>query len=146
MSALFEHGPGIIFRPVTLNRTLEIRDIPLIIPINSSTGQIDWNFYGEEFLMSLSYNVSNNWVFSATFKLALNQSQEPAWSKDGWAFAPINFNALKDLDLQHDLKESNQTDEGALANISLSTPALRGRIECNQPPASAFANLSNWLM
>ncbi|KAB8203823.1 hypothetical protein BDV34DRAFT_227101 [Aspergillus parasiticus] len=145
MSALFERGPQVFSQSVTLNRSLEIRSIPHVISVESNKNEIDWNYAANEFLTDLFYNVSNNWIYSATIQLSLNKTQQPAWSKDGWAFVPVGTNALSDMDLQPDLDESNENVDGAAVNVSLTTPALRGRIECSQAPVQAFANLSNWL-
>ncbi|KAJ5620837.1 hypothetical protein N7510_004821 [Penicillium lagena] len=81
---------GSTFSPLFTTSMSEIRDIPQVISVNSDSSEIDWNYAAHGFLSDLFYNVSTSWIYAATIQLSLNKSQQPAWSKDGWAFAPID--------------------------------------------------------
>jgi hypothetical protein len=52
---------------------------------------------------------------------------------------------LNSLNLPHDLDNSDLTVGGAPSNVSFTTPAIRGRIECSEYPLSTLTNISNWL-
>lgn len=52
---------------------------------------------------------------------------------------------LNSLNLPHDLDDSDLTVGGALSNVTLTTPAIRGRIECSEYPLLTLTNMSNWL-
>lgn len=146
MSALFNRGPGNISQSVILNRTLEIRTIPFVFPTWQSLYPSASNDYAAEILSDLYSNMSTHWMYTATIQLALNGSQ-PAWSKDGWSFVPAEMDGIEkiDSDMYKKLDAKDQAVDGVQSNLSLSTPALRGRIECSAPPKEAFLNISNWL-
>ncbi|KAK5800176.1 hypothetical protein VI817_002388 [Penicillium citrinum] len=144
MSALFDRGPGIVSQPVTLDRTLELREIPFVFPASQSLYPNQLNDYAGGILSDLYANLSTHWMYTATIQLTLNGTQ-PAWSKDDWSFLPAKLDNLRDVELPNNLDESEQTLDGSYSNITFTTPAMRGRIECSQPPMQALRNLSNWL-
>jgi len=144
MSALFDRGPGVVSRPITFNRSIEIRDIPFVFPTQQALYPDTSNDYTAVVLQGLFSNMSTHWMYTATIQLALNGSQ-PAWSQDGWSFVPVGMDNLNSLDLPHDLVDSDLSVGGAPSNVSFTTPAIRGRIECSEYPLHALTNISNWL-
>lgn len=84
-------------------------------------------------------------MYTATIQLTLNGS-EPAWSKDGWSFVPAMLDSIHKVDLPNNLDASDQSVDASQLNVSFTTPAIRGRIECTEYPSAVFANISNWLL
>ncbi|KAJ5289933.1 uncharacterized protein N7443_010186 [Penicillium atrosanguineum] len=144
MSALFDRGPGVVSQPITFERSIEIRDIPFVFPTEQSYYPSASNDYAAVILADLYKNLSTHWMYTATIQLALNGSQ-PAWSKDGWSFVPTQMTNLSTINLPNDLDASDQAVDGSQTNVSLATPAMRGRIECSEYPLDVFMNISNWL-
>lgn len=146
MSALFDRGPGVISDSVMLNRTLEIRTIPHVFPTKQSLYPDASNDYVARIIADLYSNMTTHWMYTATIQLALNGSQ-PAWSKDGWSFVPAMMDNIENTDsaIPNDLDVQDQAVDGVQSNVSFSTPALRGRIECSAPPRQALLNVTNWL-
>lgn len=144
MSALFDRGPGVVSQPVIFNRSIEIRDIPFVFQTEQAWYPGTTNDYTANVLAGLFTNLSTHWMYTATIELTLNGSQ-PAWSKDGWSFVPIEMTNLDSVDLPHDLDDSDLAVDGSQSNVSFATPALRGRIECSQYPLESLTNLSRWL-
>ncbi|KAK0663157.1 hypothetical protein DIS24_g1201 [Lasiodiplodia hormozganensis] len=66
----------------------------------------------------------------------MNGSQPP-WSRDGWSFAPLD---LSQLEIPNPPQNSSIVPA---TNISVVTPAIRGRIECS--PYENLNNLSAWV-
>ncbi|EAW15029.1 DUF3433 domain-containing protein [Aspergillus clavatus NRRL 1] len=144
MSALFERSPGDITEFVTLSRQLEVRQIPLVFETMENAGAQFLNDYASQVIQNLYRNLSSHWMYSAPIQLALNGSQ-PAWSQEGWNFVPVD---LSSISTSSPLLASNALDQenvpvAPAVNVSLQTPALRGRIECS--PFSDLLNLSSWL-
>ncbi|KAJ5239461.1 hypothetical protein N7468_004080 [Penicillium chermesinum] len=148
MSALFERGTGNIIRPVDLERQLEVREIPFIFETMQSTypGGLTTSDYTATILGDLYKNISSYWMYTATIQLALNGS-EPAWSKDGWNFVPLDLSNITSADSLASIGASkpDSLSSETQTNVTFNTPAIRGRIECSQPPVEALANVSNWL-
>ncbi|KAJ5986192.1 hypothetical protein N7451_010557 [Penicillium sp. IBT 35674x] len=144
MSALFDRGPGNVTQAITFNRTLEVRDIPLVFGTSQSYYPGSSDDYAGTVLAGLYTNLSSHWMYTAAIQLTLNGS-EPSWSKDGWSFVPVKLNDLDRINLPNDLDASDETLGGPTKNISLTTPAVRGRIECAEYPAQTLTNLSVWL-
>ena len=136
-SALFEQTTGMISDSVQLNHSLELRQTPHIrkrnerYPPNFNVdGRGVWGYdYVGETLIELFGNLTNNWLYSAVIEATLNGS-EPQWSADGWSFIPVDLSEL------HGHKTSDNTKSlstyGSLINVTLTTPAIRGRVECHQ--------------
>ncbi|KAJ5086561.1 hypothetical protein NUU61_007868 [Penicillium alfredii] len=148
MSALFQHGPGVVTKPVTLERQLEIRDIPLVFRTGQATMRNYSNDYAGSILADFYQNLSAHWMYTATIQLTLNGS-EPAWSKDGWSFVPADLSNIKPADSLPNgdvhAAQANSAAGGSQTNVSFTTTAIRARIECTQPPVDTLRNLSNWL-
>ncbi|KAF7718401.1 Uncharacterized protein PECH_008383 [Penicillium ucsense] len=145
MSALFNQGTGVLVTPIDLNRTLELRRIPHIYETKQSMYPGAAMDYPTAVLQSLYQNLSSYYMYTATVQLALNGS-EPAWSKDGWSFVPLDIKSVSSPELLAKLGASRSDMPSSIpqVNITFTTPAIRGRIECSAPPARVFANLTSW--
>lgn len=144
MSALFDRAPGVISQPISLNRSIEIRAIPHVFETAQSWYPGSSNDYTANVLAGLFTNLSTHWMYTAVVELTLNGSQ-PAWSKDGWSFVPIDMTNLQNVDLPQGIDNSDPAVDGSQSNVSFTTPALRGRLECSQYPRGSLTNLSLWL-
>lgn len=146
MSALFDHGTANIVQPVTLHRKLELRDTPFIFKTLQSLYPYDLNDYTAYILTDLYKNISSYWMYTATIQLALNGS-EPAWSKEGWSFVPVDLDKVNANQLLSTLgaSQADNLGSGSQTNVTFDTPAIRGRVECTPPPFHSLTNLSNWL-
>lgn len=146
MSAIFDRGTGTIIQPVTLQRSLEIRDIPHVFSTSQSLYPENSNDYTATILANLYEDMSSYWMYTATIQLAMNGS-EPAWSKDGWSFVPLDLGSISSNKSLSKLGASQADDLGSASqtNVTFDTPAIRGRIECSEAPLQALANVSNWL-
>ncbi|KAJ5156118.1 hypothetical protein N7492_008921 [Penicillium capsulatum] len=146
MSALFDRSTGNIIQPINLHRQLEVRNIPFVFSTKQTLYPNMLSDYTADILSGLYKNISSYWMYTATIQLALNGS-EPAWSKDGWSFVPLD---LKDVNAAKSLSiigatEADNLDQQPQTNVTFNTPAIRGRIECSTPPVEAMRNISNWL-
>jgi hypothetical protein len=84
-------------------------------------------------LADLFGNLTNNWLYTGVIQATLNGS-EPNWSKDGWSFVPLDLSDLKHRKTTTNGSEFEASDAyGSLINVTLTTPAIRGRVECYQP-------------
>lgn len=122
---------------MVVHRDLEIRQIPQVRVRNDT----DKGF--TEISESLS---SANWIYTAMMQLTENGS-EPSWSKDGWSFVPLNLSHMASTNVPQNLGNANDSDAEVLflraTNVSITTPAIRGRIECS--PHRGLSNISKWL-
>ncbi|PLB55395.1 hypothetical protein P170DRAFT_39733 [Aspergillus steynii IBT 23096] len=154
MSALFERESGNIAQTLTLQRGLEIRRIPFLFETRQSEINHEPDEYAARIVGDLFQNLSTHWMYTASNQLILNGSQ-PAWSKDGWSFVPLDLsNATDSLssvgknasssDLGRNLNQQSATHASPF-NVSFTTPAIRGRIECSSYGANDLRNLSSWL-
>jgi hypothetical protein len=144
MSALFDRGPGVVTQTMTFDRSLEIRQIPFVFGTQQAYYPDTSNDYAAHILADLYKNISTHWMYTATIQLALNGS-EPAWSKEGWSFVPVDMHTVSNVELPNDLDESDKAASGAPSNVTFTTPAMRARIECSQYPIEALMNVSHWL-
>ncbi|KAJ6020520.1 hypothetical protein N7540_006024 [Penicillium herquei] len=146
MSAVLDRGTGNILQSVTLERQLEVRDIPFVFETEQSLYPGNSNDYTAVILADLYKNISSYWMYTATIQLSLNGSQ-PAWSKDGWSFVPLDLSNISSSKSLSALGASSPDDATANSetNVTFETPAVRGRIQCSQPSVAVLANISNWL-
>jgi hypothetical protein len=139
MSALFVHSPGNIVEYVALQRGLEIRQIPHIFrtsdpdPIYSNDG------YAKPVKIQTSGIPTSDWMMTAPIQLIFNTSAPP-WSKDGWSFVPLDLSNATDANIGMDQRCINDYSQ---LNMSFTTPAIRGRIECST--IDGLQNLTSWL-
>jgi len=151
MSALLERRPGVLLHSREVERTLEIRQI-LHVRLVSATypPYLEERYvpngagYVGTSLLDLFQNLSTNWMYSAVINTAM-EGPEPSWSHMGWSFVPVNVSTLVNLDqsyLVHTISK-NQRPLYSSLNITIKTPAIRGRIECS--PSGILTNQSSWL-
>jgi hypothetical protein len=145
MSALFDRGTGVIVNPTTLQRSLELREIPFIYETQQSMYPGASMNYPTAVLETLYQNLSSYYMYTAIVQLALNGS-EPAWSKDGWSFVPLDLSSISSSEslAQLGASQADNLDSVSQTNVTFNTPAIRGRIECSPPPIQVLANLSSW--
>ncbi|KAI5274808.1 hypothetical protein E4T47_02330 [Aureobasidium subglaciale] len=116
MSALWNRELRIIPHAFNVSRQLEIRSTPQVftfIQRGSSAAQ--------KTVLSSVFDASlQNWLYGATIEL--NQlASTPPWSKDTWSFLPLDSDIIE---------EATSRMNSTARNITLETPALRGRLEC----------------
>ncbi|KAB8232676.1 DUF3433 domain-containing protein [Aspergillus alliaceus] len=142
MSALFQHETGVITETQMLERSLEVRQIPHIFTAVEYTVRDASNFVASV-IGQLHGNLTSHWIYTAANQLTLNGS-EPAWSKDGWSFVPVDLRNVS-FSLPGGTESNHQGgfSQNSRINVSFSTPAIRGRIECS--PYEGLSNLSSWL-
>jgi hypothetical protein len=136
MSALFEQDVSHLSNPISLERTLELRQIPhlrLISDMYPPTLDSQWGYtYVGATLGELFKNLSTNWMYTAEIQLTMDGA-EPAWSKDGWNFVPIDLSHLENKTRAEDSSgldtKFNEVSYSHI-NVTLRTPAIRGRVEC----------------
>lgn len=142
MSALFQRDTGVVIETQTLERSLEIRQIPHIFKTQEFTIRYATNFLGT-ILAQLHGNLSSHWMYTAANQLTLNGS-EPAWSKGGWSFVPVDLSSVSlSTPGKIGINDQGGIDKNSQINVSLATPAIRGRIECS--PYEGLLNLSAWI-
>lgn len=78
-------------------------------------------------------------MYTATIQLALNGT-EPSWSRDGWSFVPIDLSITES---GSPIQKVGSASFNPSKNVSVSTPAIRARLECTAYPD--LANTSDWL-
>lgn len=151
MSALFEQDTGNISKVVDLERTLEVRQAPLLhqyvgeYPPNTHNSATYGHDYVKSTLEELFTNLTTNWLYSAIIQKTMNNDSEPGWSKDGWSFIPVDLSRLEDLkNMQKNTRSGADTLQAYYSpvNITINSPALRGRVECTPIDTS---NSSAWL-
>lgn len=139
-SALFEQTTGVISDPVSLNRSLELRQTPYLRKVNEtypptfggSRGAYGYDYVGTT-LSDLFGNLTNNWLYSGVIQATLNGT-EPEWSQGGWSFVPVDLSGLKDRQKPTKEVDPDKVETYAsLVNITMTTPAIRGRVQCYQP-------------
>lgn len=137
MSALLGQGTTSMDRPFELPRALELRRNPLVHQISrdSTTNRYQFRYgsHRNEVMATVFANLTTNWMYSALIEATLNGS-EPPWSKDGWSFIPLDFSSVPppSSELRSGSQSDGQTSELFFdSNITVHTPALRGRLECN---------------
>lgn len=87
-------------------------------------------------------------LYGATLQLAYNAS-EPAWSKDGWSFMPLDIRNVQNTssfaqDMTLDSVQDQELSlDAALVNVTVPTVATRARLECS--PFKGISNLSAWV-
>ncbi|CAI6338340.1 unnamed protein product [Periconia digitata] len=153
LSALFQQDIGYISNPVNLDRSLELRQTPHIRQINTtyppefnSSAPISDRLYIGEIVKGLFTNLSTNWMYTAEIQLTMNGS-EPDWSKDGWSFVPTDLSRIGSesktaIDDSTQSENDISTDQFSPVNVTLTTPAIRGRVECTRNEKAD--NLDNW--
>lgn len=149
MSALFQQGQGTFHQDVAINRRLELRQVPLLFEVEEDPEAIygwtdgDVQVTRDDVLGNLFTGLSADWMYGAIIQLVLNGSH-PAWSQDGWSFVPLDLSSIDSKALDQSYGNSSESATVAPATTcSVSTPALRARIECK--PSKETFNPLKWL-
>ncbi|KAI4943902.1 hypothetical protein J4E91_009049 [Alternaria rosae] len=138
MSALFERQAANVSRRSILERTLEPREIPIMTTVKTYERRMAAPLPGLppfEVLNDLLMNPSKNWLPGAAIQLSLNGTK-PSWTQDDWSFIPLDLTSISQLDAKETAVFPN--------NVTITTSALRARLECEQVPE--VANTSTWLI
>ena len=152
MSALWQRDVESSPRNWQLSTQLEIRNIPQVFLVPENQEPTDT--YQLPVLTQVFEDPFTSWLYGAVVQIAYNGSQ-PAWSFDGWSFAQVDLSSISSTSSIKNI-EGNQsqelgafnltnsgTDVGGNVNVTVQTPAIRGRIECS--PYESLSNTSNWL-
>lgn len=147
MSALWQRTGGSRHADMILTRTLEPRTQPFVYKYAVGSSMGGGSQVGKTTLSEFYGHLSTNWLYSATLQLAYNGS-EPPWSKDGWSFVPIELSSIQESETYKGTPSTKDSTSSAgrkspSVNVTLTTPALRGILNCT--PLEATANLSSWL-
>lgn len=152
MSALWQRNIGTSLGNRRLPTQLEIRVLPQVFLVPENYEPTDT--YQLPVMTQVFENPFSSWLYGAVVQLAYNGS-EPAWSLDGWSFAKIDLSSIPGTsstpnnksNQSHELGALNFTDSwanvGGNVNVTVRTPAIRGRIECSL--YESLSNTSNWL-
>lgn len=82
------------------------------------------------FVLSKVYGTYlTSWLYGATNEMAQNATS-PAWSKDDWSFAPFEFEEYAKDILALSSNATSSNIRLLPYNLTVSTPALRARLEC----------------
>ncbi|RDW71544.1 hypothetical protein BP6252_08107 [Coleophoma cylindrospora] len=144
MSALWNTNPGVRTFHTTLSRDFELRNVPIIFTVNNpsvhgySVSADTAN--SKSTLTSIYGNLLTTWLYGAAVEGSFNATP-PSWTKDDWAFVPANLTSVQ-ASASNTTYDSETSNLGPSNNITVQTPALRGRLECI--PLS-FSNTSAWL-
>jgi hypothetical protein len=135
IAAIFERGPGSTTSVAHATSTYAIRQAPLFYNYSKS-GFNNLHDHGVQspFLQDTMRIVTSDWLYSALDQISLD-SEQPSWSRDGWSFTPVDMDSLPPVsNLSRSSASSAETDNRALlvstANSTLTTSALRARLEC----------------
>lgn len=147
MSALWQRTDGSRPGNLILSRNLEPRTQPFVYQYAVGSAMGGGSRVGELTMAAFYGELSTNWLYSATLQLAYNGS-EPPWSKDGWSFVPIDMSSVPESDMYKGTPStrnstSNTANKSPTVNVTVTTPALRGTLDCT--PLESAANLSSWL-
>ncbi|PVH93069.1 hypothetical protein DM02DRAFT_604449 [Periconia macrospinosa] len=145
MSALFEINSGSSLVPLKVQRSLELRQNPII---QYDDRNFDWLIWDRNQNASeTSYrNSSTSWIYSATNQLTL-QGAGPRWSLDEWSFVPLNLSQISQLQIR---QQSMQTlsSYGKIqmpsTNVILKTSAIRSSLKCE--PIPLLEQKSSWVI
>lgn len=147
MSALWARDPGSFTHNIILSRQYELRTLPSLFLAIVAGNPYRGNKVPPSVLTQIYGNVLNSWLYGALVEMAFNGSQTTLTSND-WAFAPLDLSNISVPMIQRVGSNDSATRDktspnlGATTNVTVDTPALRGRIEC---ASLNLSNTSNWL-
>lgn len=129
-SALFQNTQDTVIRTVEMERVLEPRTVPFLYGLESYAGSRGSGpgAAATSLIADLYQNLDTNWVYGAALELSMNSSR-PTWSKGDWSFVPIDLSRAVDAKPRSAALASSQL---SVVNVSMSTAAIRGRMECTQ--------------
>jgi hypothetical protein len=142
MSALFERQTSNVAQQVSIERNLEMRQLPLISEISYKHALTR----DPAILMldKLYFDVSKNWLYGAGIQQSFNGSQLP-WTFEGWNFLPVDLSKVTNSSVKQTSTGSNAADTVAFpANVTLKLPAVRARLDCTT--VEDTANASSWII
>lgn len=125
---------------MAMERSLEIRNVPLVFETQKQMSATGGDPVSASVISNLYTHLSTNWLYTATIQLTLNGSQ-PSWSRDGWSFVPMDTTSLANT---RPIQHIGNTSFIPATNVTVSTPAIRGRIDCS-PYENLNSNISAWL-
>jgi len=143
MAAVFERQASIHTQAtqalgIHLSRSLVIREKPfhfysylLIRP-----------FYLDEKFLGTS---QTDWLYNALDEITLN-SAPPIWTHNEWAFTPVDLRSLQNITVSQKTGRKGKVQDAlnpstSSTNITITTSALRSRLECSIIPHP----ISGWL-
>jgi hypothetical protein len=133
----------------TMAHNLELRTVPALFDVTRSDLADDGNIVRNNVLSNFYTDFHTNWLYSATIQLSYS-GNPPPWSSDGWSFVPLDLSQVPYAravqasgSRKSNAQSSTNTGLESYINVTVTTPALRGRIECS--PYETLNNLSNWL-
>ncbi|KAF2009514.1 hypothetical protein BU24DRAFT_401289 [Aaosphaeria arxii CBS 175.79] len=141
MSALFERKPDIVSEQVPINRTLELRQIPIITDITSRNDSV--GFEPRSIMDGFFKDFNGNFLDGATVEVMTNASK-PTWSHNEWSFIPVDLSVIPDMDPAR--RPGDTANKGTVfspTNVTVNTPAIRARLECSV--IEEMADQNSWL-
>ena len=147
MSALFERRADSVTQRLMLDRTLELRQTPIITEINAAKvaySNPDPRTHPYDVLNKLLLDPPKNWLPGAAIELSLNGSKL-SWAHDGWSFVPLDLARVPgSTSIQPNAKGIGKVPIAHATNVTVATAALRARLECS--PVPEVADVSSWLI
>ena len=133
MAAIFERDLGVVTQVVDIDQSYATRREPLTYAMSSAQTDAD-------VLQPTMLHSTSDWLYSALDQILL-QTPPPAWTRDGWAFAPIALGSLPNMTIRANKGNTKpDKDEPTLlsssANASFVTTALRARLQCESIPTT----------
>jgi hypothetical protein len=130
IAAVFERDPGVYSQSAAVSRMTTARITPLTYEKRGRPSDLS--------LASIMTGVTGDWMYSALDQMVLG-SQSPAWSRDGWVFAPVDLSLLPAVTSRHrENPQGNQQSDASLlasaSNVTLDTMAMRARLQCKEVP------------
>lgn len=131
MAAVFERGPGVYGQQINANEIYSNRREPLTYAMRSTVFDFD-------VLQPIMNSVTSDWLYGALDHIML-QTPAPQWSRDGWAFTPVDLSMLPNITIRANsgnIKDHSNEFEllPSSSNASLTTSALRARLQCETIP------------
>jgi len=130
-----------------MSRSTELRQIP--ISHTSSNGGIGYDpDLDAGAIRNMYLNDTGSWIYGATNQLTLNSSG-PSWSIDEWSFVPLDLTQIPKLQSAHNTSKSlsstssYQNVQVPSVNVTVSTPAIRTRLECEA--IAQVSQASSWI-
>lgn len=132
MAAIFERGPGVATTVAYVNTTYAIRQAPMTYNHSVNTFYTLGREYGSQgpFLQDAMRIKTSDWLYSALDQITLD-AQQPAWSRDGWSFAPIDVESLPSVRTPNSEDTTGPIPISA-ANSTFTTSALRAQLRCDK--------------
>lgn len=147
MAAIWTREPGILIIDVDLVKQFDMRTVPHVFENALAPAHREVQLFAYPRITEHLYGGSmyqTNWVYGSLAEIAFGASQ-PAWSKDGWSFAPVDLGAASKHVPKSSTGKSSQTGQlgfGMTTNVTFDSTGVRGRIECSPVDAT----WSRWMV